>query len=147
MLTLDIKVMEADWLCSYIPPLQGSSPYNLHEGVFLRGPLARRIDPCTQMPKQWYKLQEHKLQQHTVKTQVILPKTARTHHHSVVKDAQHSCRGSSVRPSTAWVSEANAHRAWLTLWWTSGLQHSIQPQLGDIPHPVMQWACPRQCNL
>ena len=105
-----IQVREPDKLhCPCIPPLQGSSPYNLHKGVFCKGPLARRAESCTQVPQQ-----QHKLQQQATKIQALQPKTARTHYHSVVKDAHHSYR-SPVMCSISWVSEANGHKAWLTL--------------------------------
>ena len=65
--------------------------------------MTRRAEPCTQIPHQQYKLQ-----QHAAKIHALPPKTARPHCYSVVKDAHHSCRGPPVRCSIPWVSEANA---------------------------------------
>ena len=42
-------------------------------------------------------------------------------------DAHHSCKGSPLRCLIAWVSEAHAHRTWLTLWGIFGMytQHLV----------------------
>ena len=117
-LILDISVREPDWLClSSNPPLLGSSPYNLCEDIFHEGPLARRAKPCTHKPQQPYRLQ-----QQVSKTQMVPPRTAKTHCHSGVRDNYYSCRGSPVRCSVAQISEANACEVWLTLW---SLTHTV----------------------
>ena len=87
----------------YNPPLLGSSPYNLCEDIFHEGLLARRAKPCTHKPQQPYRLQ-----QQVSKTQMVPPRTAKTHCHSGVRDNYYSCRGSPVRCSVAQISEANA---------------------------------------
>lgn len=88
-------VREPGWLhFSYNLPCQVSSPYNLCKGVFREGPWVRRAELCTQMLQQ-----QCKLQQHTTKTQVQIPKTLRTHRLLGVRDAHHSHRGSPVRCS------------------------------------------------
>ena len=127
----DTWVRKPDYLhLPYDPPFLGSSPYNPCEDAFLKVSLARRAEPCTHNPQQQYRWQ-----QQASKRQVLRPRTARTHHRSVVRDAHHSCKGSPVMYSMAQVSEANACKAWLTLWWTSGTytQHSAPTRAHKPP--------------
>ena len=109
---LHIRPSEGACLTQF--PLQSTPSWFLtiqsKRGCLLRGSMARRAEPCTHIAQQ-----QCRLQQQATKTRVLPPKTARTHCHSVVRVACHSCRGSSVRYSIAWVSEANGRRAWLTL--------------------------------
>ena len=107
---LDIQVREPGSIFPASHPVRVPHCTVQMRDAFYQDPLLRRAEPCIHMPRQQYSLQ-----QQVTRRQALPPKIARTHRHSVGKEAHHFCRGSPVRHSIAWASEANAHRAWLTL--------------------------------
>ena len=112
-------------------------------GCLLRGSLGKQGRALHPYPQQQYRPQ-----QQANKTEAVPPRSARAHRHSMVRDAHHSCKGSPARSSMAQVSEANAHKARLTLWWTSGtyMQHSAPTRADNPPWDAVSiseaiWFC------